>query len=81
MTRRLVTGATAWYDLARAVPETTGGDLGAPAEGFPRPARRPPYGVPGHDRRATAGLPPSPHRRVSPHAAPSSVVRPAGFAR
>ncbi|MFE2277668.1 hypothetical protein ACFXAE_10460, partial [Streptomyces sp. NPDC059454] len=42
MTRRLVTGATAWYDLARAVPETTGGDLGAAARGVPPPAPRTP---------------------------------------
>ncbi|MBO4205434.1 dTDP-4-dehydrorhamnose reductase [Micromonospora echinofusca] len=59
------TGQTSWYGLARAVFARSGLDPERirPVDSghFPRPARRPTYGVLGHQRWAAAGLAPLPH--------------------
>jgi dTDP-4-dehydrorhamnose reductase len=57
-------GRTSWYGLARAVYAAAGLDPGrvtpVSSTRFPRPARRPAFGVLGHGRWATAGLPEQP---------------------
>ncbi|MFF0309431.1 dTDP-4-dehydrorhamnose reductase [Streptosporangium sp. NPDC004379] len=60
-------GATSWYGFAREIFELAGADPArvnpVTAGEFPRPARRPAYGVLGHDRWRRAGLPPLRHWR------------------
>jgi dTDP-4-dehydrorhamnose reductase len=54
-------GATTWYELAKAVFELAGvkADLTPiPSSGYPTPARRPGYSVLSLDARAAAGVPP-----------------------
>ncbi|WP_344971014.1 dTDP-4-dehydrorhamnose reductase [Streptosporangium fragile] len=55
-------GRTSWYGLAREIFELLGADPGRVKEvssaDFPRPARRPAYGVLGHGGWGRAGLPP-----------------------
>jgi dTDP-4-dehydrorhamnose reductase len=60
-------GETTWYGLARAVFAGAGLDPDrvrpTTSDRFPRPAKRPAYGVLGHDRWAAAGLKPLPDWR------------------
>ncbi|MDH6578415.1 dTDP-4-dehydrorhamnose reductase [Kitasatospora sp. MAP5-34] len=62
-------GRTTWYGLARAAYELSGLDperiRPTNSAAFVRPAVRPAYSVLGHDRWATAGLPPLPDWRES----------------
>ncbi|MEU1879470.1 dTDP-4-dehydrorhamnose reductase [Streptosporangium sp. NPDC020072] len=55
-------GQASWYELAREIFTLLGADPGrirpVSSTEFPRPAPRPAYSVLGHDRWATAGLPP-----------------------
>lgn len=61
-------GQVTWYGLARAVFALSGLDpervRPTTSDRFPRPARRPAYSVLGHDRWASAGLPPMPDWRT-----------------
>lgn len=84
-------GSTSWYGLARAVFAARGLDPDrvrpTDSTAYPRPARRPAYGVLGHARWAATGLPPLPHwramlERALPHLpAPSGAAAPAGAER
>ncbi|MFD0887731.1 dTDP-4-dehydrorhamnose reductase, partial [Streptosporangium algeriense] len=55
-------GRASWYELAREIFTLLGADperiRPVSSKEFPRPAPRPAYSVLGHDRWATAGLPP-----------------------
>ncbi|MBB2909093.1 dTDP-4-dehydrorhamnose reductase [Streptosporangium becharense] len=60
-------GQTSWYGLAVEIFKLVGADTGRVNEvrtkDFPRPARRPAYGVLGHGGWSRAGLPPMRHWR------------------
>jgi dTDP-4-dehydrorhamnose reductase len=61
-------GQTSWYGLARAVFAEAGLDPArvhpTTTDRFPRLARRPAYGVLGHERWGGTGVPPLPHWRA-----------------
>jgi dTDP-4-dehydrorhamnose reductase len=61
-------GATSWYELARAIFELAGADprrvRPTTSAAYVRPAPRPGFSVLGHDRWATAGLSPLRHWRA-----------------
>lgn len=72
-------GATTWFDFARAIFEELGLDPGrvtpTTTDAFPRPAPRPAYSVLGHERWSAAGLEPLADWREALRRAAPTVLR------